>query len=229
MTLVLFLSDGQVVSPPSIPVVIPPQPDAMPTLGGFGKELYRHLLPIVRHDVDYDWAAAKFVAAVSEPFEMVYMLARDDDLGRPGWAILMDPDRIPIQFLPWLAQMVGVRLRDGLGESQQRERVRRTDGWERGTPGAIAAAAKQYLTGNRTVLLRERANGDAYQLTVITHTSETPNAAAVLAALNEQKPAGILLTHLVYSGNDWYHVVDNYATWNAVIGAYLTWTDLTNG
>lgn len=224
MTVVLLLGEGVEAPPPPVPpgeVVVP-----FPVMGGFAQEIWAALQPVVSEDESYDWAAARFIAAFGEAFEEVWDLARDGV--RPGWASLMDVQTIPIEWLGWLAQFVGARLRDGLSESEQRSRIASTDGWKRGSVGAVVGAAQQYLTGNKTVLLRERANGNAYELVVSTRADETPDPSMVLAALMEQKPAGIILTHQVLGGHDWQNVVDNYATWNAVIGAFLTWTDLVN-
>jgi hypothetical protein len=49
----------------------------------------------------------------------------------------------------------------------------------------------------KTVRLIERVGGDAYAATLITSPAETTDPAAVLAAALANKPAGILLTHLI--------------------------------
>jgi hypothetical protein len=89
-------------------------------------------------------------------FDQIEGYARDRPDGTPGWAILLDPDLCPAEALPYLAQFVGVKLPEGLTEAQQRFRIKATDGFNRGKPSAIIAAAQQFLTGNKTVIIRER-------------------------------------------------------------------------
>lgn len=120
-------------------------------------------------------------------FQEVEDLASDGPLGQPGWSSLLDLNRVPDKALPWLAQFIGVSIPGGLTPADQRIRIQNTDGWKRGTPAAIAGAPLPYLTGTKTVILRERdpaasPNDPAYGLTVITRTSETP--AADLPATN---------------------------------------------
>ena len=67
-------------------------------------------------------------------------------------------------------------------------------------------------------------NDGPYSLTVITRTAETPNSAAVLAALTAQKPAGILLTYATTTGNTYLEVRATQATYTAVKTTYATYT-----
>src|SRR5437764_7240325 len=123
----------------------------------------------------------------------MYQLVEDlvrDTLDGPGWSALVDLDRCPDVALPWLAQLVGVRLLPGSTPDEQRARIASTDGFRRGTRDAMIAAARATLTGAGTVILRER-DGDpvaepidyAYRLTAITYADETPDASATEQAL----------------------------------------------
>jgi hypothetical protein len=68
--------------------------------------------------------------------------------------------------------------------------------FERGTPTRMAKAVRHTLTGNEYVFLKER-EGSPYRVTVVTRTSETPSPAATFNAAKAQKPAGLILTHVV--------------------------------
>jgi hypothetical protein len=159
-------------------------------------------------------------------FEEASWYARDSDDG-PGFVRLVDLDLAPEKALPWLAQFVGVQLQPGLDDAAQRARIRATDGFHRGTVSALVGAARQYLTGGKTVIVRER-DGDAYTLTIVTYTAETPDSGLVLAALLDQKPGGLILNYVVETGQDWATLQANYATWADVIAHYPTWTDVLN-
>lgn len=199
----------------------------------FQEELYAQLFAWADADVN-NWDLLQYVGAIASMFDQVETYARDSSDQRPGWAILMDPDRVPAEALGYLAQFVGVSLKDGLSDASQRARVKSTDGFKRGTLGAIIGAAQQFLTGTKTVFLRERdpsvsaLYGGAYGLTVLTLASETPNAAAVLAALIEQKPAGILLSYTTVTGASYLIIRTNYANYTAVRSAFATYSGLRN-
>lgn len=118
---------------------------------------------------------------------------RDSDDG-PGWSILADPDRTPSPA--WTGQLNGVVVTQGASEEQQRQELHIAAGMHRGSIGAMREAVAATLTGSRQVRILER-DGTAYEMTVITRTSETSDPAASEAAARAQKPAGLLLTFLV--------------------------------
>jgi hypothetical protein len=168
----------------------------------FADDLRTALAPLATPDL------ATYAGAIGAMFAPVDDLVRDTDAG-DGWTALLDVDRAPADALAFLAQFVGV------------------DGFKRGSAGAVRAAAQQYLTGARRVIFRER-DGGAYRLTVITYTADTPDPAAVLRALLAQKPAGIILTHLVENGQDYQQVRTIHATYAAVKAAYPTYGAMTS-
>jgi hypothetical protein len=146
--------------------------------------------------------------------------------GPPYWSALVDIDRCPALALPWLAQMVGVVAppqevgeSDNAYEIRLREYIRATPGFSRGSPGAMMAAAQQFLTGTKSVIFRERDTG-AYRLTVRTKVSETPDEAKVLKALLAQKPAGIVLDYDSISGQDYQLLYTNHPNYQDAYGDY---------
>lgn len=206
-----------------------------PDLDIFADELYDALAPLTADDEANDYALAHLCAAISLPFELPAEWAEVDEDGvSTGWNSLLDPDLSPDYALAWLGQFHGVRFISGLTEASKRLRVRETDGFKRGSPEALRGAARQYLTGNMTATIRERYNpadplvDSPYYLQVITYTSETPDPAIVLAALMQQKPAGIILNYVVVDGQDWQSVLDGYTDWNDVNVTFDSWQDVAD-
>jgi hypothetical protein len=170
-----------------------------------------------------------YLIGLSRPFELIEYYASDTDTDI-GWSLLLSLDRCPVEALPWLAQIVGVKLPQNLNESEQRNYIAQVSNWRRGTLGAIAGAANPTLTGDRTVIIRERYDGSGidapYYMEVVTYSAETPNPAATEAAIRSQKPAGIILTYTVLAGQDFQHVKDTYATLQDVKDRYTDFASM---
>jgi hypothetical protein len=105
----------------------------------------------------------------------------------------------------------------------KRSRIKELPGTKRGTPGAIITAAKQYLIGDKTVLMQERPGGNPWRLVIITFSEETTNEAAVKQAIEEQLPAGIVLEYNAVPITDWLVIRTEYKTWLEVKEAFVTW------
>jgi hypothetical protein len=142
-----------------------------------------------------DAAATVVVDAFARAFGGMLREAWDLGLDDEGpWTRALDLDRCEDQWLPWLAQFDGTRLLPNTTPDQQRERVLSTDGEDRGTAAALAAAARPYLTGTKSVTVTERVGGNPFLVDVKTLPAETPNVPALQRALAEQTPAFIRLT-----------------------------------
>lgn len=192
------------------------------TLTHTAERLYEALTPLSEADAGNGWALAVYSAALASMFDELASIFTDDDGDTPGGAKLFDVDTVPARYLPWVAQFVGVTVPGDLPEDAQRLRVKETDGFKRGSPDAIRGAARQYLTGTKTVFLTER-HGSAYRLTVATLASETPNATVVRKAVEAQTPAGIVVTHSVITGGDLATLRDTHSDFADV---KTTFTDL---
>jgi hypothetical protein len=158
-------------------------------------------------------------------YQMVDDWVRDQPEG-PGWSLLMDVNRCPPEALGWLGQFVGVRIPTGLTDAQQRQWIKDRRGFRRGTPAAMIAAVQDTLTGTKAVKMIER-DGDPYNLTLTTTTSETPDANRTLAAILSQKPAGITLnkTSVVTGTQTWDALKGRDPNWNGTKTRYTTWTN----
>ena len=190
-------------------------------LEGVGVDLYGALEPLTREDEALGYPLAIYVQALGHLFQEVVALARDTT-ALPGWAGLMDPATAPDDALGWLGQLVGVTIPLGTDPADARAAILARTGFERGTPEAIVVAAQRTLVGSRHVLISERYGGNAWALGVFTITSETPSPAATLAAILEQKPAGITLTFTTVSGQTYATLlaVGTYATVNSTYDTY---------
>ena len=146
---------------------------------------------------------SKFISALGEMFQqqedLVYSGADQDNYIIP-WSILMDIDRLPDEGLAWFGQFMGVTLNPNLSANDRRQQIRAHAGWNRGTPATLAAAVQALLTGTQTVQYIER-DTTPYHFTISTYTTETPNSAAVAAAIIANKPAGLQFTYTVIAGS----------------------------
>lgn len=192
-----------------------------PALDSFAAELYEQLAPLAYADADHGYPLAQFCATIGSLFQEIDDLARDDG-AIPGWGKLVDVELAPEDALPYLGQFIGVTVNEALLVPARRDQIRKPQGFDRGTRTAIIDAAQATLTGAKTVTLVERVGGDAYAITVITRTAETPNPAATLAALQAAKPAGLKLTHTVVAGQTFAQLKAGYATFAAVTAHYPT-------
>jgi hypothetical protein len=127
--------------------------------------------------------------------------------------------------------VVGVRLPGGLSDTDARNFIKDLGPLKRGSPDAIIAAVKYTLTGNKTVILHERDNGDAYLLEVVTLTSETPDPAFKLRAIMAQKPAALKLTSRITDGWIYQDMSLHYTgkKYSDIPAEYRLYKNLTGG
>lgn len=143
-------------------------------------------------------------------------------LGAGATSDLVDPATADPAWLMWLAQIPGVTLAPGLSEQGRRDAIEgAVNGWAAGTRDSIRDAARTALIGTRYVSVLDHSistagDGGRWDVLLITSLSETPDVAAVLAAVSaaDAVPVGVLLHHRAYT-----------ATWAAVEAAYPTWAD----
>lgn len=161
-------------------------------------------------DEQAGWPLLILLAGMGAAFGPVHDLVRDTDDG-PGWSPLLDPARAPVWALPWLAQLAGVNLTPGAPADEWRDEITSPPAFRRGTPDAIVDATARTLTGAKRVTLRER-DGSPWLITVITYTSQTPDAVAAERAARSQKPAGLVMTFRVDPGWDVGTLEATYST-----------------
>jgi hypothetical protein len=193
------------------------------------QEIYTKVGPLTYDEARLGYPLREYVTGLASLVQEVDDYVRSGPNGEVGWSAIVDVDRAPTKGLPWLAQLAGTSIPDqapGQTDEQfdaaSRDAIRNLAGQKRGRPAAMVSAAQQCLTGSKTVLLRERNGGSAYQLHVVTFTAETPDSAKVLNALISQKPGGIILTYSVISGQDFQLLFQNKASFAAVFSGYVT-------
>lgn len=141
-----------------------------------------------------------------------------DDGGAAGdTSDLADPATADPAWLAWLAQVVGVRLGEGLSVADQRAAIAgAVSGYLKGTKQGIADAARTELTGSRYVAVIPFYGGDAWRVEVRTRTTETPDPGAVLGAIESKhaRPAGVELVTTTYAAT--WDQIEALGSWDAV-------------
>lgn len=120
---------------------------------------------------------------------------------------LVDPAAADLAWLPWLGQLVGVKLTPAITGQAARDAVAgAVSGFQVGTKTAIANAARSALTGTRYVKVYDHSittvgDGGVWDVLIVTRTSETADINAVIAAVSTKnaKPAGVTLHYMAYS------------------------------
>lgn len=170
---------------------------ARPVVSDAAERLYAALGATTVGD-DTNWLLLQLCEAVTQPLAVVDTLAADTVDG-VGWSSVLDLTRAPAYALGWLAQFVGVRTLPGLDDAAQRLRIAGTEGWRRGTPAAIEAAAKQWLTGTQLVTLTERSSS-AYTIEITVYTAQATDPDQLQRAIEAAIPAGIIATVNIIAG-----------------------------
>jgi hypothetical protein len=189
-----------------------------PVFTAAGAYLYSQLEPLDTDPEGTDYALQHFCAALAVPFDQLYDVQNASEI---AWSSVMDLATCPDWALDWLGQFAGVDATNTADAADKRALIANVGGQRRGTPQALIAAVQPYLTGAKQVILIER-DTSAYRFILITYASETPDAAAVLAAALRWKPAGLVMEHEVVAGQLIAQVEADFATIGAVEAGYLT-------
>lgn len=201
-----------------------------PVYTALTERLYGRLPELLRiADVAADYPLKRYIGAVADRLGDIEVIA-----DRIAAGDLADPLLADDAWLDWLGQTVGVRLDPKLTAVERRDAVRfAPSGWRAGTKAAVADAAKSELTGTRYADVRDHSvpgaggigTGGQWDVVIITRSSETPNGAAVVAAVLAKgaKPAGVTLYHRAYEAT-WAQIETAFPTWDALEGK--TWTQI---
>ena len=173
-----------------------------------------------------------FLRAYASMGAQVELYACDQDDGTPGWAIIFDPDRCPLEALPYAAQYVGEILPLGISEEKARQWLKDSPNYQRGTQRSIARAAQRSLTGSGTVMILERImpdgtpDPDGDNFTVITYTSETPRPDQVWEDLQDVILDDMLCNYIVSDGATWLELEVGSPSWATLEATYSTCGDM---
>lgn len=159
--------------------------------------------------------------------EQVYERFRDREDGRPGFAIVFDPDEADAEDLPYLSQWVGARLQPAWTEAQKREEIKAPTTWRRGQPETYKTAIQATLTGSRRVIIRQR-TPEPWDLYVRTLKEETPDEALTEEVARVNKVAGLVLDYEAIDGVTWADIAAAYEDWDEVESTFTDWADLAD-
>ena len=156
--------------------------------------------------------------------------------GVPGGLVLTDPGAAPLWALEHAALYTGGAMptrRPGEGDNDFLGRARvavvSPTGMLSGSRGAAIAAAQARLTGSRSLIFRERWEGALWRVLMVTSPSETPDAAGLVAAVQDVMPAGVRVLHEVRDERDWQEVLDAHGVWIQVKTNNATWMGVRDG
>lgn len=192
-------------------------------IGRLAADIYALLTPYSEDDATTGYALRSIVEAMAKTFTDVDELVRDSVAGDPGWSAILDAVRVPDEGVAWLGQIVGTPPNQGDTLAVSRARIATGEGIHRGSIPTITAIAKRLLTGTKLVVIQERTS-DAWHYSVRTRTTETPSSAAVLAAMQAAKPAGLILDYATFTGVLYQETTAAFATYAATTAAKATYT-----
>lgn len=172
---------GTVTPPPSTPPVSGPVVQFPGSTSPTGE-------PILNPMSNLLLAFCEALMAPIAPMEQV--VRGSDDYG--PWERAVDVEGAPLWVLPWLACIVGIEWR-GAPTEDLRSLIRDRPRFRRGMNASIRAAAASTLTGERSVDLIPRVNGNPNLLTVLTVPSETPDPVATERAIRSEIPVWVRL------------------------------------
>src|SRR3954462_4945245 len=94
------------------------RPEASPA----AEELYAALdPPFTVGDEQRDWIALKICMAITAGrIDLLHRYLIDDVTNLPAWGIIFDPERCPVEALPYLAQFSGAVLTPEMDEAARR-------------------------------------------------------------------------------------------------------------
>jgi hypothetical protein len=195
-----------------------------PDVADFTERLYAALPEFMR---DFDAAdpsvngypLLRYLSLLGDQVGEVETIADRAEAGQ-----LVDPVAADDAWLPWLGQLVGVRLDQASPPLAWRDAIADgSSGWQSGTREAIANAARRTLSGTQFIDVRSHngkpsAGGDPWTILIVVRADEAPSPLskvtdAVLAA--GAKPAGFNLAVSSYT-----------PTWAAIDGIGATWAPI---
>lgn len=156
---------------------------------------------------------------------------------------LVNPATADPGWLPWMAQLAGLRTLP-VGDAAARDAIAHApDGWQAGTKGALANAVRAVLIGERFVAVVDHYQDDPWTLEIRTRNSQTPPVPprttwdSMAHGFTDWDSTSVLTWDQVGGGIDpvldaaarakpaGYRLVhtEYEATWHTVEVAYRTW------
>ena len=167
------------------------------------------------------------IEALCAPYQPVYSLVREREDQPAPFALALDPDHTPTQWLSYLAQWVGAVPTPDMDEAQLRAEIKQPTAWRRGELASIKLAAQKTLSGTKRVIVRSRTPEVGHHF-IRTLASETPEPARTETVLRANVPAWEILDYEAMVGVTWEDIAASYADWSAVKAAFTDWADLAD-
>lgn len=228
---------------------------AEPKFGVTTERLYRRLPDVYREqDENQGWPFKKFLASITKVLNDVDLLTarfrymsqvertmfkrfaqRDTVYDHPNrvkgapelgsTSDLVDPLAADESWLPWLGQLVGIKITANMNIFEKRDAIAyAAAGYRAGSKDALEKAVRLVLSGSRYAVALphtkvENGNimaGTTWDVTMLTRNIESPSSEVILAQIDKPtvKPAGVKLYHRVYQ-----------ASWDALEAALPYWKD----
>lgn len=199
-----------------------------PEYTSLGRRVVDRIGPMQPEEVDsqYGYAFGNLVEAMMRMYRDLALLIDPEEDPLVPWQPLFDVDICPEWALPWLAQVVGVKLPTYLTGEQSRQYIKELSFEQIGKPETIRNVVQMYLTGDQTVYFRERDNGDPYALEIITIESETPDQVAIDRAIKDSVPAGIIVNYRVVTSWDYQQMTTEGGSYSALPAKFSIYLQL---
>lgn len=195
-----------------------------------GVWLYDALEPLQVHEERLGYPLLGFCDGIGSMFQPTYDIVSDPN-------ILLDPDRTPVGWIPWLSQFVGQPLPgDQLpNETPQSYRARMLPYIKdpphrrRGTVPAILEEVKKFLIDGANIYAVERQGGNMYVGSIGVVSAQLKPGATIpqiQARIEEIQPAGRLITVTAITGGDWLSLRTTHTDWADVLSTYDDWAEV---
>lgn len=212
---------AMVIHPPEAPP-LPPPPDE-------GSALWEVLYSSLGFHRETDEATGYQLRQLCEvlmtPYQRVYDLVRERE-GRAAGGTMLDPDNVPAEGLPYLAQYVGARLLPNMDEAQRRDEIKRPSTWRRGETETIELVVKRELTGDAWIRIKPRTPGPG-RIYIRVLEAECPSPDRLEATLlNEAIPAWDVLDFAAISAVTYADIEAGWSTYAEMEEAFDTYKDL---
>jgi len=186
----------------------PPSPEAAPpgTLSETAERVYDQLAPtFFRQDGQHSfsgWNFTRALASMIDPAALVVQPQAD----KPPYAVLFDMTTCPTEWLPWVAQFVGImpsKIEALIARGQEalaREWIEHPIQFNRGKVSAMELAARATLTGTKVLYFYVRYNGEAFTIKAASLAGQTPNPKETKAAIESMMAAWCHLEYETVEG-----------------------------
>jgi hypothetical protein len=129
----------------------------------------------------------------------------------------------PTELLPFVGQFVGVPIPPSADDAAARSLITSEQGLQRGSPSAIVAAAKRFLTDTQTVTNEPQVTPSGqvnpFYFTLVVRLAEVLDGPSLAAAVEAVKPAWMQWALVFSDGTPWYALPNAWSTykntWNS--------------